>query len=305
MLFEIRFSPQLHFWVYGYYPTEFVQTMREGGFRPMVFMKHGLLAAFFLMTSVLAATALWRNRVRFVPAPSSVIVSYLGFVLFLCKSFAALVYGMFGGALIFLAKPKTQLRVATILVTISLLYPMLRSFDLFPTAIIIDLAKSVSQERAESLDVRFRNEAVLLTRAFERPLFGWGRYGRSRIYDAENGKDISVTDGRWIIDIGQFGLIGFLSEFGLLSICVYRAVAACRLVRSASEQVAFAALVLILSLNIFDLLPNSGLLPWTWLLAGALLGNAEALAFNRKSSKVSAHSYPQVVSTAAVRTDLP
>ena len=64
LLFEICFSPQLHNWVYGYYPTEFVQAMREGGFRPMVFMGHGLLAAFFLMTSILAAATLWRSRVQ-------------------------------------------------------------------------------------------------------------------------------------------------------------------------------------------------------------------------------------------------
>src|SRR5512135_2955954 len=26
-LFEVRFSPQLHYWVYGYYPSDFVQAM--------------------------------------------------------------------------------------------------------------------------------------------------------------------------------------------------------------------------------------------------------------------------------------
>ena len=37
MLFEVRMSPQLHTWVYGYFPHEFAQQMRFGGFRPVVF----------------------------------------------------------------------------------------------------------------------------------------------------------------------------------------------------------------------------------------------------------------------------
>jgi len=299
LLFEIRFSPQLHFWVYGYYPSEFIQAMREGGYRPMVFMGHGLLAAFLLMTSLLAATALWRNRLRIGNMSPSIVAPYLALVLLLCKSMGALIYGFLGSLLILFSRPKTQLRIATFLVTLSLMYPLLRSFDLIPTTTIIDIAKSADQERGESLQFRFVNEDKLLQRAFERPFFGWGRYGRSRVYDADSGKDLSVTDGRWIIDIGQFGLFGFLAEFGLLSMCVYRATLAFRLIRSAKDQVTFAALALIVSLNIFDLLPNSGLLPWTWLLSGALLGQAEALALARRSSQLPSNAIrPAAISNA-------
>lgn len=278
LMFEVRFSPQLHYWVYGYYPSEFVQAMREGGFRPMVFMGHGLLAAFFLMTSLLAATALWRNRIRIGQVSSSIAAPSLGFVLLICKSMGALIYGVAGTILIVFTNPRTQLRIAALLVSISLMYPLLRSFDLVPATLIVDIAKSIDKMRGESLEFRFVNEDKLLQRAFERPFFGWGRYGRSRVYDVDSGKDLSVTDGRWIIDLGLFGLVGFLSEFGLLAICVYRATSAFRVVRSTREQVSFAALALIVSINIFDLLPNSGLIPWTWLLSGALLGQAEALA---------------------------
>jgi hypothetical protein len=282
LLFEIRFSPQIHYWVYGYYPTDFIQTIREGGFRPMVFMGHGLLAAFFLMTGLLAATALLRNRMQIGPVPSSAAAAILGVVLLLCKSVGALIYGALGGLLIFFTRPKIQIRVATLLVAISLAYPLLRSFDLVPTTSIVNFAKSLDKERGESLEFRFVNEDQLLSRAFQRPFFGWGRYGRSRVYDLDSGKDLSVTDGRWIIDIGQFGLIGFLSEFGLLAACVLRAASSFRLVQSAKERVLFATLALIVSINIFDLLPNSGLVPWTWLISGALLGRAEALVLARR-----------------------
>ena len=194
--------------------------IREGGFRPMVLMGHGLLAAFFLMTSVLAAATLWRIRVRVGPLQASIATPVLGVVLLLCKSLGALVYAIFGFLLVFFGKPKTQFRVAIVLVTISMAYPLLRSFDLVPTKLIVELAASIDDERAESLAFRLDNEDMLLRRAFERPLFGWGRFGRNRVYDADLGEDISVTDGRWVIVIGQFGLIGFLAEFGLLSICV-------------------------------------------------------------------------------------
>jgi hypothetical protein len=164
---------------------------------------------------------------------------------------------------------------------------------------IVELARSIDNERAESLAYRFDNEDILLLRAFERPLFGWGRYGRSRVYDPDTGRDISVTDGRWIIDIGQFGLIGFLTEFGLLSICVFRAASVYRLAQSEKDQLALATLGLILSINIFDLLPNSGLIPWTWLIAGALLGQAETLASSRKSLRSRAMTANEVISPAA------
>ena len=62
MLFEVRMSSQLHTWFYGYFPHAFDQQYRDGGFRPVVFMGHGLIVAFFTMTTAVAAAALWRTR---------------------------------------------------------------------------------------------------------------------------------------------------------------------------------------------------------------------------------------------------
>lgn len=276
LLFEIRFSPQLHFWIYGYYPSEFVQTLRDGGFRPMAFMGHGLLAAFFLMASLLAASSFWRTRTP-AAVPWSVTTIYLGVVLLLCKSLGALVYGSFGSVLILFARPRTVVAVACILVTVALGYPMLRFFGLMPTSAIVEIAQSINSERAGSLQFRLDNEDQLLARALERPVFGWGRFGRSRIYDPESGKDISVTDGRWIIDLGQFGFMGFLAEFGLLGLCVFRSAQIFKKAKP-NVQLYIATLTLLLAINVIDLLPNSGLMPLTWLIAGALLGFSERYA---------------------------
>lgn len=279
MLFEIRMSPQLHYWIYGYYPSEFIQSMREGGFRPIVFMGHGLPVAFFAMTSAVAAAALWRTQIFVYRLPPGGVTAYLSGVLVLCKTLGALIYGVVLIPLVRFAKPKTQLRVALVLVTIALIYPTLRLVDIFPTGSMVDGAYMIDAERGQSLHFRFSNEDKLLQRASERLLFGWGRWGRSRIYTTEeSGKDISVTDGNWIITIGQFGLFGFFAQYGLLALPIFRAATALRFIRSTHERVYLAAIALILSTNVVDLMPNNTLLPWTWLLAGALLGRAEAVA---------------------------
>ncbi len=81
MLIEIRMSPQLHTWLYGYFPHSFAQQKRAEGFRPVVFMGHGLWVAFFAMVISLAATTLWKNgdKVRKLSPP--IISYYLLFVL--------------------------------------------------------------------------------------------------------------------------------------------------------------------------------------------------------------------------------
>jgi hypothetical protein len=277
LLFEIRFSPQLHYWVYGFYPTDFLQSVRDGGFRPMAFMGHGLLAALYVMMSAVAAATLWRSGTSLFSFRSSVITGYLALLMIVCKSAGATIYTFTLIPLIKWMTPKFQARVAVVLVLVALLYPALSVLKLFPSDAILQLASVFSEDRAQSLQVRFDNEAILLDHALERPIFGWGRYGRNRVYDAESGKDDSITDGQWIIVLGGFGLFGFVAQFGLLAIGVFRAASALKFAESTNEKIFFSALCLIVAVNILDLLPNSGLRPWTWLLAGALLGRAEQL----------------------------
>jgi hypothetical protein len=283
-LFEIRFSPQLHTWIYGYFPTTgdgpaFREAMRDGGFRPVLFMGHGLLVSFFFSTAAVAAAAFWRTKTQVMPTlrlPSSGITAYLGVVLVLCKSAGSMIYGAILVPLVRFASPKIQLRVAVLLVSVALLYPMLRTAGLIPTDALLDVAQSISIERRDSLETRLINEENLLDRASQRFLFGWGRYGRSFIYNGR-GDETSATDGMWIIILGQFGLVGFLAEFGLLVLPVFAIARALRFAETTKDKVFISALALILAINIVDLLPNSSIRPWTWLIAGALLGRAEAL----------------------------
>jgi hypothetical protein len=282
LLFEIRFSPQLHNWIYGYYPSDFIQVMRENGsFRPMAFMGHGLVAAFFAMTAAVASATLWRAQVRILRfASPGTVAAYLSAVLVLCRSGAASVYGLVLVPLTRWTKPRFQMRIALAFVVVALLYPLLRSFDVFPTNTIVEVSRAIDEARAGSLQYRFDQETQLLNRASQRILFGWGRYGRNRVYvELENGGagDSSVTDGLWVITLGQFGLVGFLAEFGLLAISVFRAANALKFAESFRESLFLSALALIVGINVVDLLPNSALSPWTWLLAGSLLGRSEMI----------------------------
>jgi len=278
MLFEVRMSPQLNVWIYGYFPTAFFQQIRDGGFRPVVFLGKGVLVPFFGVTTIIAVAAFWRTRTPLLKSPPEWAVVYLGGVLFLCKTVAMMAYAAVVVPLVRWASPRAQLRVAVALVILACGYPLLRSAGVVPTEAMLSIAaNAVNTERAESLGARFKWEGLLLDRALERPWFGWGRYGRNRVFTGYDGRDVSITDGTWIIDIGTLGLVGFLTEFGLLGLAVFRAAAAFKFVQNGREGVYLGALALIIAVNMVDLLPNSSLSPWTWLLAGSLLGRAEAL----------------------------
>lgn len=282
ILFEIRMSPQLHTWVYGYFPHSFGQQVRFGGFRPVVFMGHGLLVSFFVTIVLISSVALWRINIKvrgFIPAFVSY---YLLFVLLLCKSVGPFLYGIFGFLAVKILKPKVQLKIAAILVVLVMLYPVMSVLDVFPHKTLLNVAESMSPERAQSLEFRFNNESKLLDKANERIFFGWGGWGRNRVYDKETGRDISVTDGRWILTLGQFGLFGFIAEFGLLAITVFWAKKSLKLLHNKSEQTLLAAHSLLIGVIMVDQLINASLAPWLWLLAGALLGRSENIITSHK-----------------------
>lgn len=277
MLFEIRMSPQLHTWVYGYFPSDFGQQYRDEGFRPVVFLSHGLFVAFFIATAVIAATALWRARVRIRILSPAFTIAYLALILALCKTLGAALYGYLLIPVVRWMSAKAQLRIALCFACFALGYPVLRTADLIPTNTLLEAANYVSVDREASLRVRFDNERVLLERASARIWFGWGRWGRNRSFDAESGQDVSITDGAWIITLGVFGIFGFAAQFGLLAFPVFKAAVTIRYMRSLPDALNIAAVSLIVAVGMIDLIPNGSLDSLRWLFAGALLGRVEEL----------------------------
>src|SRR4051794_19272701 len=58
-LFEMKISPQLHKWVYGFRAHTFAQELRWGGYRPQVFMQSGLAVAMWMTSASLVGVWLW------------------------------------------------------------------------------------------------------------------------------------------------------------------------------------------------------------------------------------------------------
>ncbi|MDO5704827.1 MAG: hypothetical protein Q4G49_07090 [Paracoccus sp. (in: a-proteobacteria)] len=320
MLWEVRFSPQLHRLIYGYHQHSFVQHIRDG-YRPMVFLYHGLAVGIFAAMCCLATAGLWRisserlkqaneerrqtarDRVRAPavaadagdPAAKSgpqpvrrrstkqardplrnptrwvLILMWLMFMTFLSRNLGATAIAAALLPFIVFAGIRVQLMAAAAIGLFILTFPMMRSAGLVPLDTALSWAADYNQQRSDSLAFRIRNEDMLMEKANQRPLFGWGSWGRNRVRDAETGQDTSVTDGEWIIVLGTSGWVGYLSRYGLLILPV---VLLARRRRGDLDQ-ASAALSLMLIANMIDTIPNANISPVTWLIAGSLAGRVE------------------------------
>jgi len=285
ILYEIRMSPQLHSLLYGYFPHSFAQQARGGGFRSVVFMGHGLLVAFFITCVLTAATALEKVGEKIRTFSPVIVGYYFLMVLVLCKSKAALLYGLFAFFMIKKTPYKMQFRAATFLALMTLLYPTMSIMKIFPHQELVNVTSSYfGADRASSLSFRFDNEHILLNHARKRFFFGWGGSGRNRARNEETGADISVTDGRWIITLGLSGIVGFIAEFGLLALSIFRAKQAAKFIKDKQRQTLLAAHALLVSIIMVDQLPNASLSPWLWLITGILLGRSEYIIANKGES---------------------
>lgn len=271
-LFEIRMSPQLARWTYGFLAQSFLQTMRDGGFRPVVFLEHGLWLAIFLAMAALAAAALWRTAGAQSERQAGrwlLALTWLLGTLVLCHSLGALLIAIIFLLVTLRLTVGAQLCFASVLACMVLSYPALRGANLIPYKQVVSMVNSVSPERAASLEFRLKNEEQLLAHARKKPLAGWGGYGRSRVYDPRNGRDLSTTDGAWIIIVGSSGWLGYIAHFGLLTAPIFLLTLRRR---KLAPNFATSGLAIVLSANLADMIPNATLTPLTWMIAGALAG---------------------------------
>jgi hypothetical protein len=266
MLIEIRLSPQLHTWIYGFFPHSFEQQVRGDGFRPVVFLGHGLVVAILVAMAIAAAGYLSRRQTSLFSIPSRFWLVYLVVILVLCKSLGALIISLSAVIINALSNTRTKRVIFMFTALLVLSYPALRGADLIPVQMIADQVAQYNEERGESFQTRIDNERLLLARASQRPWFGWGGYGRNRVFDEGTGKDLSITDGTWIIIVGTNGWVGYFAAFGILCLPIL-------LMGRSSHSVSLArdGIALVLAVNLLDLVPNSSLSPITWLLAGAVV----------------------------------
>ncbi|QHQ36179.1 hypothetical protein [Algicella marina] len=276
-LIEVRMSPQMNVWVYGFFQHNFLMTVRYDGFRPLVFVTNSIILAFYFMTTAIAAFTLWKTRAGQAPSRWLLAFLYLAAVLVLCKTLSALLYAVLLVPMIFLLGRGLQFRVAAAMAIVALLYPTLRGAGLVPTDEILSFISNYDAERAGSLLYRFTHEGWLLDRTQEKALFGWGSWGRNQIYNPIDGTQITVPDGRWIIVMGTLGWLGFIAEFGALALPIFLLLFRTRGLGKNDISPYAAPIALLMGANMIELIPNASITPLTWLTAGALVGYAEAL----------------------------
>lgn len=282
---EVRLSPQFHRWVYGYHQHQFIEMRRGDGFRPMLFMTHGLNVALFAAMGFIAALGLKRVGDRSRPGPWVRLASPVA-LLALCRSMASILYSLLGLVLEPLLRRRAGAWALVLIATLVVCYPASRASGLFPSKELVDAAAWVSEARAQSLDFRFRNEELLIARAMQRPLFGWGTFGRNRVF-ASWGRDLTITDGQWIIVLGTFGLVGLA---GLLTFMLAPLLRYCwrrQRMQPAARSLA-GQLAVMVTIWTVDLLPNAWGDALPLACAGALFTLAGRLAEPHAARRVAA-----------------
>ncbi|MFC3614313.1 hypothetical protein ACFORG_11120 [Lutimaribacter marinistellae] len=277
-LLETVIAPVLNIWVYGFFQHDFGQMIRGSGYRPIVFLEHGLWLALFMASALMAAAGLsrsetGRDRLRWTGA-----TVYLYLVLIACKSLAALVWGTLLSAVILVLPRRPQILVATLLALFAITYPMMRNLHMIPLDSVLDQAEAISVDRAESLAFRFSQEEGLLERAAEKPLFGWGGWGRNLLIDEDTGRSTSIVDGSWIIVFGTYGWLGYIGQIGLLCLPIFLLFWQVRRMKSDDISAFVTPIALVLAATLIDMLLNATLENITWICAGAVLGYVERLA---------------------------
>lgn len=282
-LFEIRMSPQLHSKIYGFTQHDFLQTIRFEGFRPMVFMQHGLAVGFFLASASLVGAVLWWSgaardcfSASFLskygdPVPYA--VALVAVTTFLAKSSGAVLLAAVGlVVLVSVFLLKTRWLLAGLLLVCPL-YLTARTAGVWSGSTLVPTLKAaLDEDRAESFEFRQTNEDKLMERAFEGPPFGWAGWGRNFVHDKQ-GQSLTVPDGLWIITLGQRGLPGLIALF--LAVLIPVACFVCLQTPAdwpRAPCAAATACALVVALYMVDNLLNDMYNPMFVLMAGGLAG---------------------------------
>jgi hypothetical protein len=216
-LVESRLAPQLHEWVYGipgrsnWEQVDFFGPLR---WKATVFLESQLELTPLMGIATLFGLWLWRRgKVQRVGGmalgwlvPVAATAAVLG------KSFGGLSLTLAGAGVLLLTQRFRTMLFLSVFCCVTPLYVASRTLGWWSGQDVVDFLKEdVSSVRARSFQFRLKNEDMLLAKSFQRPIWGWGSWGRSHTTD-QNGKDVTIPDGMWAIAIGDHGIVG-LSAF--------------------------------------------------------------------------------------------
>jgi hypothetical protein len=277
-VWEARMSPQLHLQIYGFFAHEggFAQVFRFGGWRPMVFMHHGLMLGLFMAMGTLAGVALWWSghlkRCLWFPMPL-LLIGLLLVNLYIKSAGAVALLGL--GLLTLFSISRLRLNLGYLaVVLLPLGYASIRAPGLWDGGEAIELAANwVGEDRAESLAYRLEAEDLLAAKGMQQPIYGWGMHDRGRVAWAKGPDGRVVADGLWIQAFNVNGVIGL---FGLLGLFLVPTLWAYRKLRPVDTQRSGRGVLvgagLITSLYMIDNLLNAMIAPMYFTLLGGLAG---------------------------------
>jgi tetratricopeptide (TPR) repeat protein len=224
-IFEARMSDKLLPAIYG-----------VGGiavWRPKVFFGTALECGLWMTAAALTAWWLWRcgslRRVGRIRFGGGFLAMLIGTV-FLCQTKAALVL-LVGG--VFVLWVSTRFRTRLLLGALALFGPIyagVRIPNLWSGQQAVELARHVFNDaRATSLKYRLDNEELLIAKALERPIFGWGGWSRFSVYgvrdeagvfhpEPENPDHAVPYDGMWLLTFGYRGYVGLILWYLILQL---------------------------------------------------------------------------------------
>lgn len=289
ILMESRLSAQLHRWVYGV-PTragyEYVGYFGPLRWKPAGFMNTAFEVSLYMVVATIGAVWLWRagERLEIGRLSLGACAAILVPACILCKTVTGwilLTLGLLCGHAVLALR-----RHALILACLSFpwLYVAARLTGVYTGEEVTRLREERGEEvfrwdqpdykerRARSLQFRIYNETLLIPKALERPLLGWGGWGGAAVYN-EEGQELSVFDGLWIIVLGQNGLVGLAALYGALGLPVVFLL--CGVPKGALGARAWAAtgvLATSLALQGIDTVPNAFPAPYLLLGLGGIAG---------------------------------
>lgn len=279
VFFEARMSPQLADNVYGVNAVGWEQIMRYGGFRPIVFMDHGLMVALWMSLSFIVSLWLFGTReiTKIKKIPMIVVVILLLISTILCKSSAAIIYLIFGGFIFFYFRKVKSKILFKLMILIIPIYIIFRISEILSAETILGyLSKIFNAERIESITTRFLEEEAFGKRALENSLLGWG--GMDRAWPREL---IAGTGVISFIDALYLAIFSTRGYLGLLSLYAGMLLGPWKIMKSRTGSLDAIVLSLVLIFFIMDTLLNGMVNPFFILITGALISYSEKLKHDR------------------------
>jgi len=278
-LFEVRMSPQLSIMIYGFFPHDFLQHLRYGGYRPVVFMTSGLMVSLWMAATYTVSLWLYKSGevTKISKIPMALIVFMLFIVTILCKSANGWVYLILGTLFYFYHIKFKWKMIFKIIIFIIPIYILFRISGILPVETIIDYLSTIfDAHRIESLSVRLFQEGLFGSRAMESPILGWGWIGRAWPIDLFSGANaVSMIDSLYLVTFSIRGFLGLISLYSILLLGPWR------ILKTANKSIDAVVLSLIILFYTIDTLLNGLFNPIYILVVGALVSFSEKMKDER------------------------